>query len=176
VKAAYDRYGMVVAVVAETVRDEHGRPLGELGHQGTDAFGHPLLSGAAQYLVGLVRGELGLRARYDKPGDLQRMSSASVSTTDRDEAELVGWAAVREAAAGTTGKMITLVRQAGPVYACETGLTDLERVANERRPLPPEFLTPDGRGVTQAFRDYALPLLGDPLPQHTRLRPARVVW
>lgn len=173
VKAVYERYGMVVAVVAETVRDEHGRPLGELGHQGTDAFGHPLLSGAAQYLVGLVRGELGLRARYDKPGDLQRMSSASVSVTDRDEAERVGWAAVREAVTGTTGKMITLVRRAGPEYACETGLTDLERVANERRPLPPEFLTPDGKGVTQAFRDYALPLLGDPLPRYARLDRSR---
>lgn len=176
VRAVYDRYGMVVAVVAETVRDENDRPLGELGHQGTDAFGHPLLSGAAQYLVGLVRGELGLRARYDKPGDLQRMSSATVSVTDRAEAERVGWQAVREAAAGTSGKMITLVRRPGPAYACDTGLTDLARVANERRPLPPEFLTPDGKGITQAFRDYALPLLGDPLPRHARLRPARVVW
>ncbi|HST88253.1 MAG TPA: diphosphate--fructose-6-phosphate 1-phosphotransferase [Ktedonobacterales bacterium] len=173
VQAAYDGYGMVVAVVAETVRDENGRPLGELGHQGTDAFGHPLLGGAAHYLVGLVRGELGLRSRYDKPGDLQRMSSASVSVTDREEAERVGWAAVREAVAGTTGKMITLVRRPGPEYACDTGLTDLERVANERRPLPPEFLTPDGRGVTRAFREYALPLLGEPLPRYARLRPAR---
>jgi ATP-dependent phosphofructokinase / diphosphate-dependent phosphofructokinase len=159
------------------VRDENGRPLGELGHQGgTDAFGHPMLGGAAHYLVGLVRGELGLRARYDKPGDLQRMSSASVSATDREEAERVGWQAVREAAAGATGKMVTLVRRAGPEYACDTGLTDLARVANARRALPPEFLTPDGKGVTQAFRDYALPLLGDPLPRHARLRTARVAW
>jgi ATP-dependent phosphofructokinase / diphosphate-dependent phosphofructokinase len=94
VREVHARYGCVVAVVAETVRAVSGQPLGALGHQGTDAFGHPLLSGAAQYLVSLVSGELGLRARFDKPGDLQRMSSAHVSTTDRAEAELVGRAAV----------------------------------------------------------------------------------
>ena len=44
----HKRYGYVVAVVAETVKDEQGRSLGALGSQGTDAFGHPLLSGAAQ--------------------------------------------------------------------------------------------------------------------------------
>jgi ATP-dependent phosphofructokinase / diphosphate-dependent phosphofructokinase len=169
VREIHARYGYVVAVVAETVRAVSGQPLGALGHQGTDAFGHPLLSGAAQYLVSLVKGELGLRARFDKPGDLQRMSSAHVSATDRAEAELVGRAAVRAALEGATNTMVALVREPGPVYACSTDLADLERVANTLRPLPPEFISPDGKGVTQAFRDYALPLVGEPLPRYSRL-------
>src|SRR5262249_40555119 len=81
-QAARERYGYVVVVVAETVRTPEGRQLGEVAHQGADAFGHQLLGGAASYLVGLVRERLGLRARYDKPGDLQRMSSVAVSSTD----------------------------------------------------------------------------------------------
>ncbi len=162
------RYGYVVAVVAETVKDEQGRSLGMLGSQGTDAFGHPLLSGAAAYLVSLVRAELGLRARYDKPGDLQRMSSACVSCSDRAEAEMVGAAAVRALVAGATDQMVTLIREPGLEYACASGLVALERVANRLRPFPPEFMSPDGLGVTAAYRDYALPLVGE-LPQYPRL-------
>ncbi|MFI5272908.1 MAG: diphosphate--fructose-6-phosphate 1-phosphotransferase [Ktedonobacterales bacterium] len=168
VAAAHARYGYVVAVVAETVRDEHGVALGALGSQGTDAFGHPLLSGAAQYLVGLVSGELGLRARYDKPGDLQRMSSACVSVTDRDEAERVGRAAVRALLAGESDQMVTLVREPGPVYACHTGLANLAAIANTLRPFPAAFMSPDGTGVTEAFHSYARPLIGE-LPEHARL-------
>ena len=96
----YQKLGYAVVVVAETVRDEAGHALGSAEYQGTDAFGHRLLGGAAQYLVGLVREKLRIRARYDKPGDLQRMSSACVSTVDRDEAEMVGHAAVEAAASG----------------------------------------------------------------------------
>ncbi|HEY7780381.1 MAG TPA: diphosphate--fructose-6-phosphate 1-phosphotransferase [Ktedonobacterales bacterium] len=170
VRRAHERYGYVVAVVTETVRDERGQPLGAVGAQGVDAFGHQLLGGAAQALVGMVREELGLRARFDRPGDLQRMASSCVSATDRDEAYRVGGAAVRAALSGVTDKMVTLVRVLGPAYACETSLVDLDVVANEQRLLPAEYLDAEGTGVTPAFRDYALPLIGDPLPRHVRLR------
>ena len=170
VRRAHERYGYVVAVVTETVRDEHGQPLGAVGAQGVDAFGHQLLGGAAQALVGMVREELGLRARFDRPGDLQRMASSCVSATDRDEAYRAGRAALRAALDGVTDKMVTLVRAPGPKYSCDTGLVDLDVVANEQRLLPDEYLDANGTGVTAAFREYALPLLGDPLPAHVRLR------
>jgi 6-phosphofructokinase 1 len=174
VREAHRAYGYAVAVVAETVRDEDGRPLGEVGQQGTDAFGHRLLSGAAQALVGLVREELGLRARFDRPGDLQRMSSACVSSTDLDEALVAGRAAVRAALEGGTDKMVTLVREPGPAYACATGLADLELIANSQRLLPAAFLDASGTGVTPAFRDYASPLIGELPPRHVRLRGMRI--
>jgi 6-phosphofructokinase 1 len=75
---------------------------------------------------------------------------------------------------GVTGKMITLVRQPGPDYACTTGLADLEAIANAQRLLPNEFLTPQGTGVTQAFFEYARPLIGEALPRHVRLKKALV--
>lgn len=169
VRAAYERYGYVVVAIAETVREEDGRQLGEVAAQGSDAFGHKLLGGAAQALVDLVRTELGLRARFDKPGDLQRMSSCAVSTVDRAEAEMVGSAAVDALLRGETGQMVTLARRPGASYGCDTGLTPLATVANQHRPLPPEFIAADGRGVTEAFRSYALPLIGGPLPTYARL-------
>jgi ATP-dependent phosphofructokinase / diphosphate-dependent phosphofructokinase len=178
VERVYRSHGYVIAVVAETVRDQDGHPLGEHGHQGMDAFGHRLLAGAAPYLVSLVRDRMGLRARYDKPGDLQRMSSACVSKVDRMEAEMVGREAVDAAVARReTDKMVTLVREeTGHRYASTTGLTDLERIANQHRPLPAEFVSESGKGITSRFRDYALPLLGDPLPAPMRLEGPAVTW
>jgi ATP-dependent phosphofructokinase / diphosphate-dependent phosphofructokinase len=169
VRVAHEAYGYVVVVAAETIRDEEGRALGGVGHAGTDAFGHPLLSGTAQALVALVREELGLRARFDKPGDLQRMSSVAVSTTDRDEAYRAGRAAARAAVRGKGDTMVTFLRAPGLEYACETGLAPLEHVANRQCLLPAGFLDAQGTNVTEAFRAYALPLIGDPLPDYARL-------
>ncbi|HEY7122378.1 MAG TPA: 6-phosphofructokinase [Ktedonobacterales bacterium] len=174
VQEVYRAVGYVVVVVAETIRDAQGQALGAVGAQGTDAFGHALLSGTAATLVELVKTELGLRARFEKPGDLQRMASMAVSSVDRTEALLVGQMAVQAAMRGVTGKMITLVRQPGPDYACTTGLADLEAIANAQRLLPNEFLTPQGTGVTQAFFEYARPLIGEALPRHVRLKKALV--
>jgi 6-phosphofructokinase len=169
VQEIHRQIGFVIVVIAETIRDAQQQPVGSAGARGQDAFGHPLISGAAQYLTRLVQQELGLRSRFDKPGDFQRMSSALVSTTDRDEAYLVGRMGVRYALRGATDRMVTLVRRPGPRYACETGLADLASVANTQRLLPDAFIDPAGAGMTEAFRAYALPLVGEPLPRYPRL-------
>lgn len=174
VEAVYRRIGYVIIVAAETVRDEKGQSLGASGQTGTDAFQHPLLSGAAQYLVELVKHELMLRARFDKPGDLQRMASTSISPVDRAEAYLVGQMGVRALMEGESDKMVTLVRHDEPDYHCTTGLVDLARVANVQRLLPDEYLDDNRTMVTRAFRDYALPLIGGPLTHHARLKGTRV--
>ncbi len=58
--------------------------------------------------------ELKLRARFDKPGDLQRMASNAVSWPDRDEAYLVGKRGLLALLEGESDKMVTLIRQSGP--------------------------------------------------------------
>jgi len=174
VEEVYRCLGYVVVVAAETIRDEQGKALGASEQVGTDAFQHPLLSGAAQYLVELVMQRLKLRARFDKPGDLQRMSSSCISYTDRDEAYLVGQMGVQAVLAGESDKMVTLVRHTDSGYACTTGLVELERIANAQRLLPDEYLNTDKTMVTQAFYDYALPLIGDPLPHYPELEKRRI--
>ena len=169
VEEIYRRICYVIIVAAETIRDEKGQPLGSSGQVGADAFQHPLLSGAAQYLVELVKQKLHLRARFDKPGDLQRMASNSISSSDRDEAYLVGKIGVQALLKGESDKMVTLQRLEQPTYACTTGLAELEQVANKQRLLPDEYLDANKTMVTQAFYKYALPLIGDPLPEPARL-------
>jgi 6-phosphofructokinase 1 len=166
VEQIYERIGHVIIVTAETVRDEHGHSLGALGQVGVDAFQHPLLSGAAQYLVDLIKTQLGLRARFDKPGDLQRMSVAHISASDQEEAYLVGQAGVQAVLSGVSDQMITLIRHTQPHYHCTTGLVALEEVANVQRLLPDEYLDASRTMITPAFQEYALPLVGAPLRHH----------
>jgi 6-phosphofructokinase 1 len=115
-----------------------------------------------------------LRARFDKPGDLQRMASNSVSSVDRDEAYLVGQSGVQALLAGESDKMITLVRSTTPIYACTTGMVDLAQVANIQKLLPTDYLDESKTMVTQPFYDYALPLIGEPLPHHAHLEMTRI--
>src|SRR5204863_6602387 len=122
VEEVYRRVGYVIVVTAESIRDEQGQALGEVGQVGQDAFQHPLLGGAAQQLVELVKRELQLRARCEKPGDLQRMASNAISKTDRDEAYLVGKMGTEALLQGEHDKMVTLLRNSEPAYHCTTGL------------------------------------------------------
>ena len=174
VEAVYRRIGYVIIAVAEAVRDEKGQPLGSVGQVGKDAFQHPLLSGAAEFLVELVKQHLQLRARFDKPGDLQRMASNAISLVDRDEAYLVGQMGVRAVMQGENDKMVTLARQTTPNYNCTTSLVELAKVANRQKLMPDEYLNADKTMVTQAFYDYALPLIGDTLPHYATLQKTRV--
>ena len=174
VEETYRRVGYVIIVTAESIRDEQGQALGAAGQVGLDAFNHPLLSGAAQQLVELVKSKLKLRARFEKPGDLQRMASNSVSTTDRDEAYLVGKMGTQALLDGENDKMVTLIRRNEPAYHCSTGLAALSEVANVQRLLPDNYLDSSKTMVTQAFYDYALPLIGEPLPVHAKLEQVRI--
>jgi 6-phosphofructokinase 1 len=176
VERVYREIGHVVAVVAETVRDENGRPFADPAMSGeTDAFGHQLLRGTAGAMCRLIQGELGLRSRYDKPGSLQRMSMLCASSVDLAEARESGRAAVRLALAGETDRMVTLVRDGDDPYRSHTDSAPLSRIANRQQLLPDDFLNAQGTSTTEAFRRYARPLLGpEPLPTYVPLPLARL--
>ena len=168
VAAVYRRVGHVVAVVAETVRDEVGEPWAQ--SLGVDDFGHRRLVGTAERLCALVRQELGLQARFDKPGTLQRASFLCRSPVDEEEAYALGRAAVARLLAGHSGVMLTLVRESDEPYSCTIGQAPLAAVAHGVRRLPDEYIAPAGNFVTPAFLTYAHPLIGGPLPEYARLR------
>ena len=44
-------------------------------------------------------------------------------------------------------------------YVCEIKLMDLSDVANTEKKVPDEMINADGNGITDAFIDYALPLI-----------------
>ena len=163
------RYGFAVAVLAENARGPHGVLGGRQEPWLVDDFGHAYYDGPGRYLAGRIGRRLGVRARHEKPGTIQRSFAAAVSSTDAAEAELVGRAAVRYAMEGRTGVMVILLRQDGERYACSTGLAPLARVAGRARTMPESYLDRSAGFVTGRFLDYARPLIGVPLPRFGRL-------
>ena len=87
---------------------------------------------------------------------------------------MVGQEGTRALLRGETDKMVTLIRDSNSPYHCTTGLVELTQVVGQKRPLPGEYLDESKTMVTQAFYDYALPLLGEPLPIYPRLEEIRV--
>jgi len=170
VQRVYERRGHAVVAVCEGMKDESGNVLAESKLPvDVDAFGQAQRGGVADLLCQLVRARLGLKARFDKAGTIQRVFMATASPADVKEAALVGEMAVRHAVDGVTDRMVTLERVTDEPYQCTTGLVELADVANQERLLPDEFLAPSGNDVTAAFTRYAAPLLGGPLPPYARL-------
>lgn len=169
IKTVYDRRGFVVAVIPETLKTADGRPIAGGEASWVDAFGHPYFPGPGPVLARAIEEHLRLRARYDKPGTISRMFMAAISQVDLAEARVAGAAAVHLLLDGISDVMVTLERLADDPYQAITSTVPLERVANHERLLPDEFIGPDGRSVTPAFRRYALPLIGDSLPAYGRL-------
>ena len=62
-----------------------------------------------------------------------------------------------------------MVRVPGAEYACETGAAPLDGIANAEKILPDEYLNAAGNDVTEAFIQYARPLIGGELPPVGRL-------
>ena len=169
IESAYRLYGFAVAVVAENARSTAGVLGGEQEPWYVDDFGHPYYEGAGRHLARLAGRRLRARARYEKPGTIQRSMAACVSRTDADEAEMVGRAAVQYALQGASGQMVTLVRQPQEDYVCTTGLVPLEQVAGKVLEMPSEYFDQSTYSATAAFLDYARPLIGAALPHFGRL-------
>ncbi len=166
----YRDRGHVVITVGEGLKDERGEYLAASRRAvDIDSAGRPQLGGVAAVLCELVATQLGLKARFDKPGTIQRVSSVLASPVDVDEASRVGQAAVKYAVAGQTGFMVSLVREPGVDYQSTTGVVPLERVAAATRPVPDEFIAATGNDVTPAYLAYIRPLIGGPLPAYARL-------
>ena len=86
----------------------------------------------------------------------------------------MGQMGVRALLNGESDKMVTLVRHTEAGYACTTGLVELAKIANAQRLMPAEYLDESKTVLTQAFYDYALPLIGEPLPHHATLEKTKV--
>ena len=95
-------------------------------------------------------------------GYLQRSFPGVRSRTDAEEAFLAGAAAVRAALeSGVTKGTIGILREEVRAYRVAYAARPIADAAKETRSLPREFIAKNGHDVTQAFIDYARPLVGD---------------
>lgn len=123
---------------------------------------------ASQVVVNYLN-EKGIKARGQVtgqlPGVLQRSTSIHASPVDLEEAYEVGKKAVRIAMEDGSGWMATILRAPGREYKAYYDKVKLETVANSERFLPKEWLAPGGIDVTDAFVEYARPLIQGGWPE-----------
>ncbi len=152
------KYCMVVT--AEGIRDASGREIGA-DKTRLDAFGHPMLAGAAEALKDLVQDRLKVKARTVMLGYAQRAAAHCASPTDANNAFACGQAAVRAAVDGQSGFMVKVVREvsASGQPNWKTGLQPLLDVANVEHSIPRDWINEDGFLPNEKFVAYALPLI-----------------
>ncbi len=124
-----------------------------------DEFGHARLGGVAQALADMVEEAVGVRARFDRPGNMQRCFMATASQVDLDEAYAVGKSAVEQAVGGETDIMVTIERENDEPFEWECGSTSLMSVAGESKAVPREWINDEGNDITEEFVTYCKPLL-----------------
>jgi 6-phosphofructokinase 1 len=172
------KHNRAVIVVGEGLRDKSGKYLSQVGGSFVkDVFDRTQLGGICNVIRRIVEDKVGVKCKTTRVGLPMRSAGHLISRTDRDEAVLVGQAAVKAAIEGKSGYIVTLERESNAPYKCKTGLAPLLEVASHERPMPREFLNESGFFPSQAFLDYARPLIQgevevpfeDGLPRFVRL-------
>lgn len=150
----------VTVCVSEGIRDKNGTFICEYaGAQGTDAFGHRMLTGCGKYLENLIRERLGIKVRSIELNVSQRCCSSSLSDTDLQEAVLAGKKGVLFALDKKTGVMVTFRRTAHSPYAITCQAEDVENICNLEKTVPANWITEDGSDIKQELKDYLFPLI-----------------
>lgn len=165
VQHTVDTLGFCALVVSEGVRNADGQFLAEAG--GKDAFGHSQLGGVAPVIANLIKQKLGLKNHWAVADYLQRSARHIASQTDLEHAYAVGQAAVQFALAGDNAVMPAIIRTQQSPYQWHIEKAALSAVANVEKTLPADYIAADGMHVTQACRDYLLPLIaGEAYPPY----------
>jgi len=158
VKETVAQHKYCIVVVGEGVRNSAGEEIAA-DKSNVDAFGHPVLSGAADNLAKLIQKKLNTKTRTVKLGYAQRAAAHYASATDALEAAACGEAAVRAAVSGQSGMMVKIVRTQSQPYKWTTGLQPLGDIANVEHLLPRDWISADGFMPTEQFIEYARPLI-----------------
>jgi ATP-dependent phosphofructokinase / diphosphate-dependent phosphofructokinase len=157
VEEALERYGHCVIAVSEGVKRPDGEFLSASGLE--DSFGHAQLGGVAPLITNLISTKLGCKCHWAVPDYLQRSARHIASETDVQHAYTVGRAAVEFAIAGRSAVMPAIRRLSDSPYRWDIIAAQLAEVANQEKLLPPDFISDDGFGITDAARRYLAPLI-----------------
>jgi 6-phosphofructokinase 1 len=176
VSEIYDRVGRCHIAVSEGISDKDGQSIGAMLIQGeVDDHGNAQLSGSGalgDQLANMLKSRLtpaggkAPRVRADTFGYVQRCFPDQ-SPIDVAEARGAGRYAAELAKQGDLDGSVAIVREPGEPYESAFKRVDLSAVAAKTRHMPPEFLK-GHNDVSQAFLDYARPLVGE-LPDFVRI-------
>ncbi len=170
VREKVEKYDYCTIVVSEGAHWPDGRFLAEQGTR--DAFGHAQLGGAAPVVANMIKDALGYKFHWAVADYMQRAARHIASKTDVDQAYALGKAGVEFALAGDNSIMPTVVRTSNAPYAWEIGKAPLSKVANVEKMMPSEYISNDGYGISDACREYLVPLIqGEDYPPYSNGMP-----
>jgi 6-phosphofructokinase 1 len=165
VQKAVENFGYCVIVASEGIRDDQGKFLSESGLK--DAFGHAQLGGVAPILAGIVKERFGYKYHWAVADYLQRSARHIASIVDVDQAYALGKRAVELAIEGKNAVMPIIIREGNHPYRWSIEEIALSKVANQEKKMPMDFIREDDFGITQACREYLLPLIqGEAYPPY----------
>jgi ATP-dependent phosphofructokinase / diphosphate-dependent phosphofructokinase len=172
VKHCYDRFGWCSIVCGEGVSYADGTPIS--ASKVTDKFSNVEFgamggTSAAMMLHRMIHAEYGWRGEFQVCESLQMCAADRVSPSDAEEAYACGRRAVELAAEGTSGVMVSIVRQGNDPYRWSLGTAPLAEVALGAKPMPAAYINAEGNFVTPECLEYFKPLVG-PLPKYHRLK------
>lgn len=168
------KFGYCAIVVSEGAAYKDGTFLADAGS--VDAFGHKQLGGVAPVVAQMVKDEFGYKYHWAVADYLQRAARHIASQTDVEQAYAMGKAAVEYAIAGKNAVMPTIVRKNTKTYKWSIGEAKLSAVANVEKMMPKKYISSNGMHITQACRDYLLPLIkGESYPPFKNGLPQYVV-
>jgi len=165
VKETIARVGHCIIVVSEGIKTVDGVFYSE--QQKSETYGFEQLGGAGPRIADLIRAKLGVKCHWAVADYLQRAARHLASKTDVKQAYAVGRAAVGMALSGETGVMPGIVRVSDDPYIWRIDAVPLEGIADIEKHPPLEYVSADGFGITEAFRQYMRPLIeGEDYPPY----------
>ena len=154
-RRAYQKFGYAVIVTTDGAKDAEGESLD------------------CATLTDVLSDKLNLPARFDKLGLSASVSGANVARADSDEAYGLGGLVVRLADDAMSGYAVALKREGEGKgekgYKVVESTLKLEEIEEFPRQMADNYLGEGGTGVSEAFIDWAKPLIGGALPEYTSL-------
>ena len=159
-KKVYEKRRSCLVAVSEGIRDKNGKYICTYAQESKqDMFNNTQLGGVGSYLASLVTEKTKIKTRAIELSLMQRCAAHIASKTDNDEAVMAGASAVDAVVNKINNKMVAFKRESNAPYKMVTTLAPLCDIAHGTQSMPDEYIGEDGCSVTQAFIDYATPLI-----------------
>ncbi|AYE33486.1 6-phosphofructokinase [Clostridium septicum] len=160
VREKFKKQNKVFIVVSEGIRNKDGKFVTEAKDEVHDKFGHAQLGGVGSYLKHLII-DAGITKRVKslELGVLQRCSIHCASDTDLTEAFDAGYAALKFAIEGNSGYMVAIKRDSNSPYSTSHFLIEADKVANNVKYFPIEWINHDGNNIKEEALNYFTPLV-----------------
>lgn len=164
VEQVHKQHGFVSIVCGEGIKYADGTPVSASQTQDKFAnieFGAMGGASVAMRLHAMIAEGFGWRGEFQVTESLCMCSIDRAVPLDLEEACGCGREAARLAAEGRSNVMVTLRRRSNRPYACGFGTAALKDVAVRAKPMPDEMINAAGNFPSEAFLEYARPLVGE---------------